>query len=146
MSNVLEHLSPGQIVMVLLGLMLAVSGAIVTIGNAVEKIAKVVKAAKAPNEEQDKEIAELKASVKELRGELKKQEGRLDELREHHDVDMTESRTERHLVMHALMGCLDGLMQLGANNNVPKIVEEMNTYLNDKAHGKQGGISWTGRT
>lgn len=55
----MENLSVGEIVVLVIGLLLALAGAINTIGSAIEKIGKAVHAAKAPNDRQDERIAAL---------------------------------------------------------------------------------------
>ena len=52
-------MTPTEIVWVVIGALLALCGAIATIGNAVEKIIKVWKAAKAPNVEQNDRLNAL---------------------------------------------------------------------------------------
>ena len=55
----MQNLAPSQIILLLAGLLLAVSGFVNTVGNAAEKIGKLIKLAKAPNERQDKDLQEL---------------------------------------------------------------------------------------
>lgn len=50
---------------------------------------------------------------------------------------MEESEEERCLMCYALQACLDGLVQLGANHEVPIAKEKMKKYLNKKAHGQE---------
>ena len=64
-------------------------------------------------EEQDKEIAKLKAL---------------------HEKDTDELKQENRLVCEALSACLDGLQQLGANHDVPKVKSKLDEYLNAQAH------------
>lgn len=56
----METLSPGEIITLVIGGILALAGAVSTIGSAVEKIAKVVRVAKAPEQQQNAEIEEIK--------------------------------------------------------------------------------------
>lgn len=53
------NLTPGQIFLLIVGGLLALAGFINTVGSAIEKVLKAVKAAKAPNNEQDKRLDEL---------------------------------------------------------------------------------------
>lgn len=62
----METLTPGQIVLLVIGGLLAVSGFINQTGSAMEKIAKAWKAAKAPNEAQDTRLDDLEAWRKEM--------------------------------------------------------------------------------
>ena len=66
MDKLIESLSPGQIVIIFCGLVLVAADAINKVGNAVEKIAKARKAAKAPNEEQDRRLDDLETWRKEM--------------------------------------------------------------------------------
>lgn len=69
-----------EIVGIVAGAMLALAGAINTIGAAGEKIAKVVRAAKAPNEEQDKRLAAAEKDIEDIKGFLDNDKKRLDTL------------------------------------------------------------------
>ncbi len=66
MEQVMATLTPGQIFLVCVGVLLAIFGFIITAGNAVEKIVKVWKAVKAPNEAQDSRLDELEEWRKEM--------------------------------------------------------------------------------
>lgn len=55
----MENLTPGEIIVLVIGGMMALAGFINTIGAAAEKVAKAVKAAKAPNTEQDERLDAL---------------------------------------------------------------------------------------
>ncbi len=43
-------------------------------------------------------------------------------------------KKEDALICFALSACLDGLIQLGANHNVPKAKEKLDKHLNIQAH------------
>ena len=64
-------MTPGQIFALVAGGILALAGFINTIGAAVEKIAKIINAAKAPGEEQNKQIQELQDWRTEWEGWIK---------------------------------------------------------------------------
>lgn len=66
MEQAMATLSPGQLLLAFCGVLLAVAGFVVTVGNAVEKIAKVWKAAKAPNVAQDSRLDDLETWRKEI--------------------------------------------------------------------------------
>lgn len=51
-----------------------------------------------------------------------------------HHQELNEMATENAIICYALSTCLDGLMQLGANHNVPKCKEALDKHLNKKAH------------
>ena len=63
-------MTPTEIVWVAIGALLALCGAVVTIGNAVEKIIKIWKAAKAPNIEQNDRLDALEKWKEEVDGKL----------------------------------------------------------------------------
>lgn len=64
-------------------------------------------------EEQNTEIAELKAQ---------------------HEEDVKSIKQEDTLICFALSACLDGLEQLGCNHTVPKARDKLDKYLNQQAH------------
>ena len=55
----MENLTPVQIAAIVIGAILAVAGAVNTVGNAVEKLFKIWRAAKAPNNVQNDRLDEL---------------------------------------------------------------------------------------
>lgn len=59
----MDSLTPGEIVAISVGGILALSGAVKTVGDAVEKIIKIFRAAKAPEKAQNAEIEELKTRL-----------------------------------------------------------------------------------
>ena len=71
-----------QTIALVIGGVLAFCGAISTIGGAVEKVAKVVKAAKAPNDEQDRRIGAVEKEIVDIKGFLAKDKKRIDSLEE----------------------------------------------------------------
>lgn len=80
---------------------LAAASAIVLLSNAAETIAKAVKAAKAPNEEQDRRLTAAEKDIADIKGFLANDKKRLDSLEEGNRV------TQRALI--ALLGHgLDG--------------------------------------
>lgn len=74
----MENLTPGQFWTVVL----AVCAAIVLLGNAGEKIAKVVAAARRPNDEQNQRIAALEADVADIKRMLSNDKHHLEVLDE----------------------------------------------------------------
>lgn len=66
MAQLLETLTPGQILLVCIGALLAAAAAVNTLGSAIEKIIKARNAAKAPNEAQDARLAALEEWRKEM--------------------------------------------------------------------------------
>jgi len=50
------------------------------------------------------------------------------------DKDIADMKEEQTLICYAIKACLDGLEQLGANHTVPKAKNDLEKYLNKKAH------------
>lgn len=67
-------LTVGEIVTLLIGGILALAGAVSTVGGAVEKIAKAVRVAKAPEQAQNAEIEEIKERLNKLESSQRKDE------------------------------------------------------------------------
>lgn len=53
---------------------------------------------------------------------------------EKQDTDIKGLKRENALICYALLACLDGLEQLGANHTVPIAKEKLNEHLNEQAH------------
>ena len=53
---------------------------------------------------------------------------------EKQDEEIKQIKEEDTLICYALSACLDGLMQLGANHNVPDAKEKLDKFLNKQAH------------
>ncbi len=95
---------------------LAGASAIVLLSNAIEKIVKAVKAAKAPSEELDKRLADLESWKKTVESKLAHDKGRLD------DIDAGNRAT-----MHALLALLDH----GIDGNNIKQMQDAKTELQE---------------
>lgn len=65
---------------------------------------------------------------------VKDNEGKIEALAERHRKDMEDSNEERRLICYALLACLDGLEQLGANHSVAEAKAKLEKHLNNKAH------------
>lgn len=78
----MENLSLGEIVAIVIGALLALAGAITTIGGAVEKIAKVRKAAKAPEQQQNAEIESIKKRLDKVELKLDNDKIQIDDAKE----------------------------------------------------------------
>ena len=48
--------------------------------------------------------------------------------------DLKAVKEEQRIMSIALSACLDGLMQLGANHEVPKAKKELDDYIRSQAH------------
>lgn len=73
-------MTPTEIVWAVIGAVLVLCGAITTVGNAVEKIAKARKAAKAPNDRQNERLDELEKWRTEVDRKLNSDKIQLDEI------------------------------------------------------------------
>lgn len=50
------------------------------------------------------------------------------------DEDIKSLKKESEIICYSLFAVLDGVSQLGANHTVPKAKENLEKYLNEKAH------------
>ncbi len=48
--------------------------------------------------------------------------------------EMKEVKDEQHVLYIAVSACLDGLIQLGANHEVPKAKQALDDYIRSQAH------------
>lgn len=64
----------------------------------------------------------------------KAQDAELQELKATHEADIKNLQEELTVVCYALLACLDGLKQLGANGNVTHAHDALDKHLNRKAH------------
>lgn len=64
----------------------------------------------------------------------KTQDAELQALKTTHDADIQSLEEELTVVCYAMLACLDGLKQLGANDNVSQAHDALEKHLNKKAH------------
>ena len=76
------NFTPGEIVTLLIGGILALSGAVTTVGGAVEKIAKAVRVAKAPEQQQNTEIKSIKDRLDRIELKLENDKKQIDDAKE----------------------------------------------------------------
>lgn len=50
------------------------------------------------------------------------------------DTEISNIKAEQQVICYALLACLDGLKQLGANGNVTKAYDTLDKHLNKNAH------------
>lgn len=50
------------------------------------------------------------------------------------DCELNEVKAEQQVLCYAMLACLDGLKQLGANGNVTDAYNKLEKHLNSKAH------------
>lgn len=75
-------LTPGEIIALSVGGILALSGAVTTVGGAIEKIVKVFRAAKAPEKAQNAEIDDLKIRLDKVERKLENDKKAIDDAKE----------------------------------------------------------------
>ena len=64
----------------------------------------------------------------------KAQDQELKDVKATHEADMNAQRQELTVICYALLACLDGLKQLGANGNVTEAHNALDKHLNKNAH------------
>lgn len=64
----------------------------------------------------------------------KAQDAELQALKATHEADIAAQQEELTVICYALLACLDGLKQLGANGNVSHAHDALDKHLNQKAH------------
>ena len=94
-------MNPVEIIMLVIGGILAVCGAISTIGGAANWIVKLVQAMKAPNAEQDKQIADILEGRK---GVDAKRENENRRINKQADSDRITQRAMLALLSHGIDG------------------------------------------
>ena len=52
----------------------------------------------------------------------------------HQQEDLKAVKEEQRILCLGLSACLDGLIQLGANHEVPKAKKALDDYINSQAH------------
>lgn len=97
----MNNLSPWEVCVLLVGIALALAGAVNTVGSAAEKIAKVWKAAKAPNAAQDDRLDVLEEDMRQVEAFLANDKKHLDSLDEGNRVTQ---RALLALLAHGLDG------------------------------------------
>ena len=108
----MSELTTGEITMVIIGGLLAFAGAISTIGGAVEKIVKVVRAAKAPEQQQNVEIEEIKARRDKLERKL-----------DNDKIQIADAKECNHVLTKGMLA----LLEHGINgNNIDQMREAKN--------------------
>lgn len=116
--GLLEQLTLGQILTLVIGILLAAAGAVNTVGAAIERIYKLKQAAQAPNTEQDKRLNRLEQRMDEAERKLGRDYAAFQSLTESTAVTQ---RAILALLSHGLHG-----------NNMKEMAEaerELTTYL-----------------
>ena len=114
----MENLTSGEIFALVIGGLLALAGAISTIGGAVEKIVRVVKAAKAPSDNRDERITALETWRKTV-------DRKLDNDKRHFEAIDASNRVTQVALLALLDHGIDG-------NNIDQMQhakDELQTHL-----------------
>lgn len=77
-----QNMSPGDLLVLAFGGLLALATIVSTVGGAVEKIVKLRKAAKAPEVQQDAQIQDLTIRIEKLERSMKQDEDQIADARE----------------------------------------------------------------
>lgn len=86
-------------------------------------------------EQQSKDIQDLKTKEKEDIEALKRQEKHdIESLKHMHTKDMDLMNSELCMISYGLLACLDGLKQLHCNGEVSKAHDKFQRHLNMQAH------------
>lgn len=114
----MENLTIAQTVMVVGGVILALCGMVSTIGGAVEKVVRVWKATKAPEQRQNEEITAIKTRLDKVERKL-----------ENDKLEIADSKECNHVLTKGMLA----LLEHGINgNNIDQMKEakhDVNTYL-----------------
>ena len=114
----MENLSAGEIITLVIGGILALAGAVTTIGSAVEKVSKAVRAARAPELRQNDEIQDIKNRLDKVERKL-----------ENDKKLIADSKECNHVLTKGMLALLEHSIN---GNNVDQMKEaraDVNTYL-----------------
>lgn len=118
MEGIMETLTPGQIFLVCVGVLLALAGFINTVGSAIERLSKARDKAKAPNAAQD-------ARLDDLERRLEAAEKKLEKGQRHFEAIDASNRVTQVALLALLDHGIDG-------NNIDQMQhakEELQTHL-----------------
>ena len=62
------------------------------------------------------------------------QDKEIQEIRQHHEDDITSIKEEQTLLVYGVLACLKGLSEQGCNGPVTEAIGKFEKYLNKKAH------------
>jgi hypothetical protein len=98
----MEHLTAGEALAITIGGILAVCGAVSTIGGAVEKLAKAARVIRAPEQQQNSEIADIKDRLDKIEQKL-----------ENDKLAIEDSKQCNHVLTKGMLA----LLEHGINGN-----------------------------
>ena len=64
----------------------------------------------------------------------RKQDDDIQEIRKHHEDDMTIIKEEQRLIVFGVLACLKGLREQGCNGPVTEAIGKIEEHINEKAH------------
>jgi hypothetical protein len=116
----MEHLTPWEVCVVVVGALLALAGFINTVGAAIDRIAKARQAAQAPNKAQDDRLAELERRMGDVERKVGNDKRSLDKI-----TDGLEASFQVQLALldHALNG-----------NNIKQMQDARDVLYNHLTH------------
>lgn len=85
----------------------------------------------------EKRLADIETEVKQVNEKLNRDYGRLNRIEvqlDKHRTQQASVREELEIIMRALIGVLQGLQEQGANGPTKTAENEIQDYLNKKAH------------
>ena len=85
-------------------------------------------------DKQDAHDREIKAMKEEHEQQMMMLKAENDSLRKEHQSEIKKINKENTVMCYALLACLDGLEQLGANHSVPEAKNMLSKHLNKAAH------------
>lgn len=116
-----ENFTPGQIVLLIIIGVLALSSFINNVGSAAEKVAKAWKAAKAPNDAQNERLADHEERIKNMEAQLNHGNDRFE------SIDASNRITQR-----AILALLDHGIDGNNTDQMKAAKEELQRHLIDK--------------
>ena len=114
----MESLTPWEICVIVLGLIMAAAAAINTLGSAGEKIIKAWKAAKAPNDQQDARLERLEGRMDKVEAMLCNDNARFEEM-----------NSSNRITQRALLALLDHGIDGNNIKQMQDAKDELQTHL-----------------
>ena len=95
-------------------------------------------------ERHNKELEELKKEIQKINTKLSNDHteiSKIEEITVKQQQYIEDSMEERELIIHSLLGVVQGLQEVGANGPTKKTEKEIQDYLVRKAHKNPDGIN-----
>ena len=92
-------------------------------------------------EKQDTDIKEQKTKHDDdIKALQEKHDADMKELRQDIRKELSDQREEMQLIICGVLASLQGLSEQGCNGPVTTAIKQFETYLNEKAHHREGGV------